>query len=156
MADCAEVKVNVNGKVYLIGAGPGNLAYLTVQGRRLLAQADVLIYDALVNPEVLDLAPERCVQFDVGKRGGKASHSQPEINQLLVDQCQLGKQVVRLKGGDPFIFGRCTAEIQALKAANCPFEVTPGISSALAGAIVSQHSVNGSRLESLLCSLHGP
>ncbi|MDJ0707553.1 MAG: uroporphyrinogen-III C-methyltransferase [Leptolyngbyaceae cyanobacterium MO_188.B28] len=129
--------MDANGKVYLVGAGPGNLAYLTVQGQRLLAQADVLVYDALINPEVLEFLPESCVRFDVGKRGGKPSHSQPEINQLLVDQCKLGKQVVRLKSGDPFIFGRCAAEIQALKAAACPFEVTPGLSSALVAPLLA-------------------
>lgn len=137
IADHGEVNVDASGKVYLVGAGPGNLAYLTVRGRQLLAQAEVLIYDALVNPEVLEVIPEGCVQFDVGKRAGKPSKSQTEINQLLAEQCQRGKQVVRLKSGDPFIFGRCTAEIEALKAADCPFEVTPGISSALAAPLLA-------------------
>ena len=136
MADRGEVNVN-NGKVYLVGAGPGNLAYLTIRGQEVLARAEVLIYDALINPELLDLIPQGCEQFEVGKRGGRPSRPQTEINQLLVEQCQLGKQVVRLKSGDPFIFGRCATEIEALKAADCPFEVTPGISSALAAPLLA-------------------
>ncbi len=128
---------NLQGKVYLVGAGPGNLDYLTVRGQQLLAQADALIYDALADPRLLQWVPENCLQRQVGKRGGKPSIPQAEINQLLVNQCQQGKKVVRLKGGDPFIFGRCAAEIQALKAANCDFEVVPGISSALAAPLLA-------------------
>ena len=128
---------NHQGKVYLIGAGPGNLDYLTVRGQQLLAQANALIYDALADPRLLQWVPDDCLKRQVGKRGGKPSMPQSEINQLLVDQCQQGKQVVRLKGGDPFIFGRCVAEIQALKAANCDFEVVPGISSALAAPLLA-------------------
>ncbi|WP_009630614.1 uroporphyrinogen-III C-methyltransferase [Synechocystis sp. PCC 7509] len=124
------------GKVYLVGAGPGNVDYLTVRSHQLLQQAQVLIYDALVDSQLLQLVPPECHKIDVGKRGGKSSTPQIEINQLLVEHCQLGKQVVRLKSGDPFIFGRCTAEITALKAANCNFEVVPGISSALAAPLL--------------------
>ena len=125
------------GKVYIVGAGPGNVDYLTVKAQQLLAQAEVLIYDALVDPQLLQLVSSDCLQFDVGKRGGKPSTPQTEINQLLVEQSQLGKQVVRLKSGDPFIFGRSTSEIQALIAANCAFEVVPGISSALAAPLLA-------------------
>lgn len=123
---------NQTGKVYLVGAGPGDVNYLTVRAYNLLTQAQVLIYDALVDNQVLELVPKNCLKLDVGKRGGKPSTSQTEINQLLVKYCQQGKQVIRLKSGDPFIFGRCVLEIEALKAANCDFEVIPGISSALA------------------------
>ncbi|MBW4602240.1 MAG: uroporphyrinogen-III C-methyltransferase [Calothrix sp. FI2-JRJ7] len=119
-------------KVYLVGAGPGDVAYLTVKAYKLLQHTDVLIYDALVDAELLDLVPSNCLKVDVGKRGGKPSTPQAFINELLVQYCQQGKQVVRLKSGDPFIFGRCTSEIEALKAANCEFEVIPGLSSALA------------------------
>ena len=119
-------------KVYLVGAGPGDVAYLTVKAYKLLQHTDVLIYDALVDAELLDLVPSNCLKVDVGKRGGKPSTPQASINELLVQYCQQGKQVVRLKSGDPFIFGRCTSEIEALKAANCEFEVIPGLSSALA------------------------
>ncbi len=125
------------GKVYIVGAGPGNVDYLTVKAQQLLAQAEVLVYDALVDSQLLQLVPSDCLKFDVGKRGGKPSTPQAEINQLLVEQCQQAKQVVRLKSGDPFIFGRTTSEIQALIEAGCAFEVVPGISSALAAPLLA-------------------
>ena len=125
------------GKVYLVGAGIGNIAYLTVRAQQLIAEADVLVYDALVEPQLLKLVSSKCVCFDVGKRGGKPSTPQAEINQLLVQQCQQAKKVIRLKSGDPFIFGRSSSEIQALNAAACPFEVVPGISSALAAPLLA-------------------
>ncbi|WP_414544781.1 uroporphyrinogen-III C-methyltransferase [Nostoc sp. CCY0012] len=124
-------------KVYLVGAGPGDVTYLTIKAYNLLAQAQVLIYDALVDDQLLKCVPPNCLKLDVGKRGGKPSTPQTEINELLVKHSQQGKQVVRLKSGDPFIFGRCTAEIEALKAANCEFEVVPGISSALAAPLLA-------------------
>jgi uroporphyrinogen III methyltransferase/synthase len=120
------------GQVYLVGAGLGNIAYLTRRAEELVKQAEVIIYDALVDEQILQLAPANCQLFYVGKRGGQPSWLQTEINGLLVSECQAGKQVVRLKGGDPFIFGRCTAEIMALQEAGCWFEVVPGISAALA------------------------
>lgn len=120
------------GKVYLVGAGPGDVAYLTVKAYKLLQHTEVLIYDALVDAELLELVPSDCLKIDVGKRGGKPSTPQASINELLVQYGKQGKQVVRLKSGDPFIFGRCTSEIEALKAANCEFEIVPGLSSALA------------------------
>ncbi len=125
------------GKVYLVGSGPGTVDYLTVKGHRLLTQADVLVYDALVDLELLTLVPDRCLKFNVGKRGGQPSMKQDQIDRLLVDQCQQGNQVVRLKSGDPFIFGRSSSEIQALKSAGCLFEVVPGISSALAAPLLA-------------------
>ncbi len=125
------------GKVYLVGAGPGNVDYLTVKGYRLLIQAEVLVYDALVDVELLQLVPDSCLKLNVGKRGGMPSMKQPQIDHLLVEQCQQGKQVIRLKSGDPFVFGRSTSEIQALNAAGCEFEVVPGISSALAAPLLA-------------------
>ncbi|MEL6601669.1 MAG: uroporphyrinogen-III C-methyltransferase [Cyanobacteria bacterium J06614_10] len=125
------------GKVYLLGAGPGKLDYLTVYGQRLLGQADALVYDALVDAALLQQIPDSCEQWHVGKRGGMPSTSQADINQLLVQLCQAGKQVVRLKAGDPFVFGRASAEIQALKAASCQFEVVPGLSSALVAPLLA-------------------
>ncbi len=125
------------GKVYLVGAGPGDVAYLTVRSQQLLSQAQVLVYDALVDRNLLGLVPQNCHLFNVGKRGGKPSLAQTKINHLLVEQCQKGYQVVRLKSGDPFIFGRTTTEIQALIAANCEFEVIPGISTALAAPLLA-------------------
>ena len=105
---------------------------MTVKSHSLLAKAEIVIYDALVDNSILELTPKNCEKIFVGKRGGQPSKSQSEINRLLVEKCNLGKEIVRLKGGDPFIFGRTASEIQALKAAGCDFEVIPGISSALA------------------------
>ncbi len=128
---------DITGKVYLVGAGPGSEEYLTVRAAQLLATAEVLVYDALIDTQLLQRVTPNCLKFDVGKRGGRLSTSQAEIDRLLVEQCQLGKQVVRLKCGDPFIFGRSTSEIQALVTAGCPFEVVPGISSALAAPLLA-------------------
>ncbi|MGD1808356.1 uroporphyrinogen-III C-methyltransferase [Dapis sp. BLCC M126] len=125
------------GKVYIVGAGPGNKEYLTIKAHSLITEAEVLIYDALVSDSILQLAPENCLKIEMGKRGGKPSISQSEINNLLVEKCRLGKQVIRLKGGDPFIFGRAASEIQALIEAGCEFEVVPGISSALAAPLLA-------------------
>ncbi|MBE9005457.1 uroporphyrinogen-III C-methyltransferase [Fortiea sp. LEGE XX443] len=127
--------MTITGKVYLVGAGTGDIAYLTVKAYNLLAVTEVLIYDALVDEQLLQCVTPDCLKLDVGKRGGKPSTPQTEINKLLVQHCQAGKQVVRLKSGDPFIFGRCTSEIEALKVAGCEFEVVPGISSALAAPL---------------------
>lgn len=124
-----------NGQVYIVGAGCGTADYLTLRAYQLLQQAEVLVYDALVDPEIVAMVPDTCEQCFVGKRGGQSSINQAEIDRLLVQYCQQGKQVVRLKTGDPFIFGRTTSEIQALKAANCRFEVIPGISSILAAPL---------------------
>ncbi|MBX2865818.1 MAG: uroporphyrinogen-III C-methyltransferase [Leptolyngbyaceae cyanobacterium MAG.088] len=125
------------GKVYLLGAGPGNIDYLTVKGQQILQQADSLIYDALIDQRLLSQLSSTCELICVGKRGGRPSTSQTDINQLLITHCQQGKQVVRLKSGDPFIFGRAASEVQALKAANCSFEVIPGMSSALVAPLLS-------------------
>ena len=120
----------LSGKVYIVGAGPGSKEYLTVKAYCLITEAEVLIYDALVDDSILQLPPVDCLKIEMGKRGGKVSMPQSEINNLLVEQCRLGKQVIRLKGGDPFIFGRASTEIQALIKAGCEFEVVPGISAA--------------------------
>ena len=123
------------GKVYLVGAGPGGVDYFTVKAYRLLTEAEVLIYDALVGEELLELVPNSCLKIHVGKRGGLPSTPQGEINDLLVKYCQQGRQIIRLKSGDPFIFGRCILEIQALKDAGCNFEAIPGISSVTAAPL---------------------
>lgn len=125
------------GKVYLVGAGPGSPAYLSLRANYLLSRAEVLIYDALVDAQLLSLAPPNCLKLDVGKRGGADATPQDQIERLLVNYCQQGKQVIRLKGGDPFIFGRSNPEIKALRAAGCYFEVIPGISSALAAPLLA-------------------
>jgi uroporphyrinogen III methyltransferase/synthase len=125
------------GKVFLVGSGTGNADYLTVQAQRLLTTAEVLLYDALVDGALLQLAPATCVTIEVGKRGGQPSLKQAEINRLLIEYAQQGKQVVRLKSGDPFIFGRSQSEIQVLREAGCPFEVVPGVSSALVAPLLA-------------------
>ncbi|WP_204106252.1 MULTISPECIES: uroporphyrinogen-III C-methyltransferase [Spirulina sp. CCY15215] len=125
------------GKVYLLGAGVGNLDSLTLKGDRLLQAAEVLIYDALISDELLTRVPVNCLKLEVGKRGGKASTPQTEINRLLVTYCSQGKQVVRLKSGDPFIFGRVREEVEALQKAGCNFEIIAGISSALAAPLLA-------------------
>ena len=125
------------GKVYLVGAGLGRVAYLTMQAHQLISTAEVLVYDALVSPELLQLIPDSCEAVFVGKRGGQPSTPQAEINQLLVDYCRSGKQVVRLKSGDPFIFGRISAEIETLIQHGYDFQVVPGLSSALAAPLLA-------------------
>lgn len=120
------------GTVYLVGAGPGDPGLLTVKARDLLASCDLVIYDYLVNPELLRHVPAAAERVYVGKVGGGRQTPQHQINGLLIKQAQAGKRVVRLKGGDPFLFGRGGEEAQALNAAGIRFEVVPGISSALA------------------------
>lgn len=127
----------MQGKVYLVGAGVGGKEYLTVKGKQLLSIAQVLIYDALVDEALLNLVSQNCLKIRVGKRGGKASTPQVNINQLLVNHCLQGKQIVRLKSGDPLIFGRANEEIAALSQAGCSFELIPGISSALAAPLLA-------------------
>ena len=127
----------MQGKVYLVGAGIGSEEYLTVRARRLLSVAEVLIYDALVDEALLKLVSTDCLPICVGKRGGKASTPQAEINRLLVAYCLQGKQIVRLKSGDPLIFGRAIEEIAALREAGCSFELVPGISSTLAAPLLA-------------------
>lgn len=120
------------GKVYLVGAGPGDPGLITVKGLTLLRQADVIAYDRLIPHELLDEARAEAELIDVGKLPQKQRRSQDEINALLVDRARAGKQVVRLKGGDPFVFGRGGEEALACHAAGVPFEVVPGVSSAIA------------------------
>jgi len=125
------------GKVYLIGAGPGAADLITVRGARLLAQAEVVLYDALVTPEMLAL----CAQAElisVGKRSGQRSTAQTVINQQLVECAQRYQMVVRLKGGDPMLFGRADEELRALEAEGIEVEVVPGITTALAAAAATK------------------
>ena len=119
------------GWVALVGAGPGDPELLTIRGRRYLERADVVVYDRLVDRRLLGHAPREAELVDVGKRPGESRDRQSDINALLVQRAQSGKRVVRLKGGDPFIFGRGGEEVAALAEANVPFEVVPGITSAI-------------------------
>ena len=125
---------NKKGKVYLIGAGPGDPGLVTVRARQLIEAADVIIYDYLANPKLLDWAREDSERIYVGKRSGLHSIPQDEIEEILVDRANKGKQVVRLKGGDPFVFGRGGEEIGELQIDNIPFEIVPGVTAALAAA----------------------
>jgi uroporphyrin-III C-methyltransferase len=124
----------MNGKVYLVGAGPGDPELLTVKALRLLRAAEVVLHDDLVAPEILDLiAPSAQVQ-SVGKRAGSKAIRQEEINFLMVTLAASGRQVVRLKSGDPLVFGRAGEEIEALRRANIEYEIVPGVTSALGAA----------------------
>ncbi len=120
------------GTVYLVGAGPGDPGLLTIKARDLLESCDVVIYDYLVNPEILCHVPFQAERVYVGKVGGGRQTPQDQINYLLTKHAQTGARVVRLKGGDPFLFGRGGEEAEALRSAGIRFEVVPGISSALA------------------------
>lgn len=122
----------MNGIVYLIGAGPGDPGLITVRGRERLAQADVVVYDRLVDPTLLEVARPDAERIYVGKEAHRHALSQEEINRLLVEKARAGLQVARLKGGDPFVFGRGGEEAQALAAAGIPFEVVPGVTSGIA------------------------
>ncbi|MFD2204006.1 uroporphyrinogen-III C-methyltransferase [Kiloniella antarctica] len=121
------------GWVWLVGGGPGDAGLLTLYALHALRSADVLIYDALVGDDVLKLAREGCVLEYAGKRGGKPSSKQADISQRLIQLAREGKRVLRLKGGDPFVFGRGGEEALALVAGNIPFRVVPGISSGIGG-----------------------
>lgn len=119
-------------RITLVGAGPGDPDLITMKGIKALRQADVVLYDALVNEEILDEAPEQALRIFVGKRAGKHSHKQAEINLLLVQYAYNYGHVVRLKGGDPFVFGRGHEELSYANSFDIPVTIVPGISSCIA------------------------
>jgi uroporphyrinogen III methyltransferase/synthase len=137
------------GKVYLVGAGPGDPGLLTLKGKEILSKADVVVYDALVHPKILEFIPKGARKIFRGSRGKSGAMKQSEINDLLVRLASRGKKVVRLKGGDPFVFGRGAEEIMALAGKKIPFEVVPGVTSAVAvpayaGIPVTHRNMNAS------------
>src|SRR5438270_3806255 len=121
------------GKCFLVGAGPGDLGLATLRAKECIEHAEVVVYDYLCNQEMLRWAPESAELIFAGKKAGAHTLTQAQINALLADKTREGKNVVRLKGGDPFLLGRGAEEAQALAAAGLPFVVVPGVSSAIAG-----------------------
>lgn len=128
----------MKGKVYLVGAGPGDPDLLTVKALRLLQSAGAVLYDDLVAPEILSLIPARAQRHNVGKRCGKKKIQQEEINFLMIALADSGLRVVRLKSGDPLIFGRAGEEIESLRRAGIEHQVVPGVTSALGAAAAAQ------------------
>lgn len=126
------VKKVLAGKVFLIGAGPGDPGLLTLKGLQILKKADVVIYDRLVHDQIIKLIPKRARKVYLGKELGWADAIQHKINDLMVREVKVGRNVVRLKGGDPFTFGRGGEEVQYLKRSGVKFEVVPGVTSAFA------------------------
>ena len=119
------------GIVYLVGAGPGDPGLITVKGLNLIKNCDALIYDRLGTRELISLTKEGCKKIYVGKKAGAHYKKQNEINEILIEACQKYDMVVRLKGGDPYVFGRGGEEIMALREADIPYEVVPGITSSI-------------------------
>ena len=126
--------MNRTGKVFLVGSGPGSVDLLTIRAHRTIQEADIVLYDSLAYSEIIDLVPERAEKVYVGKRMGSHSLSQAEINQEILKAAKKYKRVVRLKGGDPFIFGRGGEEINFLHENKIEFEVIPGITAAVAAS----------------------
>lgn len=136
------------GTVYLVGAGPGDPELLTVKAARLLAAADIVLHDSLVSAEILAMISNRAEIIDVGKRAGRKLLTQDEINSLLVSYAESHTTVVRLKGGDPSLFGRAAEELEALRHANIPYEMVPGITAAMGAAAAAGISLTDRRVAS--------
>jgi uroporphyrin-III C-methyltransferase len=138
----------MSGKVFLVGAGPGDPELLTVKAARLLAAADAVLYDSLVSTEILQMISPGAQLVDVGKRAGTKLLTQDEINSLLVSYARKSSVVIRLKGGDPLLFGRGGEEIEALHAAGVEFEIVPGITAAIGAAAGAKISLTDRRVAS--------
>ena len=147
--------MNTSGKVFLVGAGPGDPELLTLKAAKVLRSAEVVLHDELVCHEILHLIPSTADVVNVGKRSGKPSTRQADINQLLVQYALLGFRVVRLKGGDPFIFGRGGEEMEALRRAGIEVEVVPGVTAALGAAAAVQVPLTHRELSSTLILVTG-
>jgi len=143
----------MKGKVYLVGAGPGDPELLTLKALRLLQTAEAVLYDELVSTEILSLIPSTAQLHNVGKRSGAKRIQQEEINFLMVALAESGLQVVRLKSGDPMIFGRAGEEIESLRQAGVPYEVVPGVTSALGAAATTQIPLTHRRISSAVVLL---
>lgn len=143
------------GKVYLVGSGPGDPDLLTVKAKRLLETAEVILYDQLPGPEILSMMPEGAEKINVGKRAGHHTMPQSEINRLLVEKAREGKTVVRLKGGDPYVFGRGGEEAAELRRAGIEVEVVPGITSAIAAPAYAGIPVTHRQHASMLTIITG-
>jgi uroporphyrin-III C-methyltransferase len=142
------LRVRGTGKVYLVGAGPGDPELLTVKAARLLATAELVLHDDLVPDAVLALANPRALTVSVGKRCGAKRITQEEINSLMIEKARQGVSIVRLKSGDPLVFGRAAEEMDALRDAGIPFEVVPGITAAFGAAASLQCSLTDRRASS--------
>jgi uroporphyrin-III C-methyltransferase len=143
------------GKVFLVGAGPGDPELLTLKAAKVLRSADVVLHDELVSAEILNLIPATAEMVNVGKRCGKKSTPQDETNKLLVQHSLMGRTVVRLKGGDPFIFGRGGEELEALRHAGIEVEVVPGITAALGAAAGNRIPLTHREIASTLVLITG-
>ena len=145
----------MKGKAYLVGAGPGDPELLTLKALKILQAADVVLHDDLISAEILALAPRTAFIQNVGKRCGQKRITQDEINSLLVSLASSGLQVVRLKGGDPFIFGRGGEEMEALRQRGIAFEIVPGVTAALGAAAAAEIPLTQRKVSSALVFLTG-
>jgi len=143
------------GCVYLVGAGPGDPGLLTIKGRDLLASADVIVYDYLASTSLLDLCRENAELIYVGKQGGDHTMSQDRINELMIDKARQGNQVLRLKGGDPYVFGRGAEEAERLVEAGIEFEIVPGVTSAVAAPAYAGIPLTHRKYASSVCFVTG-
>jgi uroporphyrin-III C-methyltransferase len=145
----------MEGRVYMIGAGPGAADLLTVRAASVLQRADVVLHDDLVPPEILALAPASAEVVNVGKRCGSPRNSQQQINTLMIEHARQGRNVVRLKSGDPALFGRLGEELEALRDAEIRFDIIPGITAASAAAATASFTLTDRRAASALVILTG-